>query len=224
MFKFGEINNTSELNNLDVLNKVEPKFDTNMSVEDARSYWNQMFFEPKDVSITDILDHYEDEFTFDDFDVSDMNELLDKFKPDTWNEFTTDKKVELVNKLVEVISDKLRLENAPEVLYYEDDPSSRGVYYDSFDVLGLNECLLEDSEQLVVTTAHELRHAFQHQRAESPQNYEDFLYRINLANYISPMFNKDGECILYTDYACQFVEAEARAFSNLFKREGAMMA
>ncbi len=224
MFKFGEINNTSELNNLDVLNKVEPKFDTNMSVEDARSYWNQMFFEPKDVSITDILDHYEDEFTFDDFDVSDMNELLDKFKPDTWNEFTTDKKVELVNKLVEVISDKLRLENAPEVLYYEDDPSSRGVYDDSFDVLGLNECLLEDSEQLVVTTAHELRHAFQHQRAESPQNYEDFLYRINLANYISPMFNKDGKCILYTDYACQFVEAEARAFSNLFKREGAMMA
>ena len=207
MFKFGEISNTSELNNLDVLNKVEPKFDTNMSVEDARSYWDQMFFEPKDVSITDILDHY-----------------VDKFKPDTWNEFTTDEKVELVNKLVEVISDKLRLENAPEVLYYEDDPSSRGVYYDSFNVLGLNECLLEDSEQLVVTTAHELRHAFQHQRAESPQNYEDFLYRINLANYISPMFNKDGECILYTDYACQFVEAEARAFSNLFKREGAMMA
>lgn len=224
MFKFGEISsNTSELNKSDVLNKEIPRFDSGISVEDAKTFWDEMFYEPKDISIIDILDHYEDEFTFDDFDITDMNELLDNFELDTWNEFTTDEKINLVNELVDTISEKLGLEDIPEVLYYEDDPGNRGVYYDSFNVLGLNECLLDDPQQLVKTTAHELRHAYQHLRAESPQNYEDFLYRINLANYISPMFNDDGECILYTDYACQFVEAEARAFSNLFNREGAMM-
>ncbi len=224
MFKFGEISsNTSELNKSDVLNKEIPRFDSGISVEDAKTFWDEMFYEPKDISIIDILDHYEDEFTFDDFDITDMNELLDNFELDTWNEFTTDEKINLVNELVDTISEKLGLEDIPEVLYYEDDPGNRGVYYDSFNVLGLNECLLDDPQQLVKTTAHELRHAYQHLRAESPQNYEDFLYRINLANYISPMFNDDGECILYTDYAYQFVEAEARAFSNLFNREGAMM-
>ncbi len=224
MFKFGEISNASELNNVDALNKEIPKFDSGMSVEDARAFWNQEFFEPNDVSIADILNHFEDEFTFDDIDISDMDKLLDMFNPEIWNELSNYEKVELVNQLVDVISEKLGLQNIPEVVYFEDDPSSRGVYYNDFNALGLNECLLEDPDQLVKTTAHELRHAYQHQRAESPQNYEDFLYRINLANYISPMFNEDGECILYTDYACQFVEAEARAFSNLFRREGEMMA
>ena len=74
MFKFGEISNASELNNVDVRSKEVPKFDSGMSVEDAREFWNQEFFEPNDVSIADILDHFEDEFTFDDIDISDMDE------------------------------------------------------------------------------------------------------------------------------------------------------
>ena len=35
-------------------------------------------------------------------------------------------------------------------------------------------------------------------------------------NYISPLFTENGDCILFTDYQDQLVEAEARAFANLF--------
>ena len=128
----------------------------------------------------------------------------------------------MVNILVDRISELLGLKDIPEVVYFQDDPSNMGVYYASFNMLGVNECLLEDPTELVDTVAHELRHAYQHLRAEMPQNYEDLLYKINLANYISPMFNEDGDCLLYTDYACQFVEAEARAFARLFTKEEAM--
>lgn len=221
MFNFSEKINIPEFNTVEPLDKKISDFETETSLDDAKSFWDQMFFEPKNISILDILNHHEDDFDFD-IDITDMTKLLDKFDDSNWSELSYDDKVELVNQLVEKIAEKLGLELIPEVVYYEDDSSNRGVFYAAFNALGLNECLLDDPKQLIKTTAHELRHVFQYQRAESPQNYEDLLYRVNLENYISPIFNEDGECLLYTDYASQFVEAEARAFSNLFNREGAI--
>ena len=57
MFKFGEINKTSDLNGENLLNQDAPVFDAKISIEDAESFWNQMFFEPRDISINEILNH-----------------------------------------------------------------------------------------------------------------------------------------------------------------------
>ena len=78
---------------------------------------------------------------------------------------------------------------------------------------------LEDPKELLNTIAHELRHAFQRQSADNPHSDIDYIYLMNLKNYISPIILHNGKCILYTDYYNQFVEAEARAFANLFGRE-----
>ena len=69
------------------------------------------------------------------------------------------------------------------------------------------------------TISHELRHAYQDQRAMNPETEMDYKYLANLNNYVSPLFTETGECMLYIDYQDQLVEAEARAFANLFNRE-----
>lgn len=62
-------------------------------------------------------------------------------------------------------------------------------------------------------------HAYQEQRAMDPETEMDYKYLTNLSNYISPLFTENGDCILFTDYQDQLVEAEARAFANLFSGE-----
>ena len=45
------------------------------------------------------------------------------------------------------------------------------------------------------------------------------LYKVNWQNYISPVFNENGEFMLYTDYFSKYIEAEARAFAGIFDKE-----
>ena len=40
------------------------------------------------------------------------------------------------------------------------------------------------------------------------------IYRVNFDNYISPVELPNGGTLFFMDYYNQFVEAEARAFSN----------
>ncbi len=217
MHKFGEINNTSEIIKTDA-GEVKSTFDTDITCDEAKSFWDKVFNEPREVSISDILNYDEDEFEFD-IDITDMSELLGKFDKDNWDEQTDAEKNELVEELTEKISEKLRLHEIPEVVYFEDDPSLQGVYYEGFNMLGINNCLRDNPKELVNTIAHELRHAYQKQCADSPQNYEEMLYKVNWQNYISPVFNENGELLLYTDYFSQYIEAEARAFANIFGSE-----
>lgn len=101
-------------------------------------------------------------------------------------------------------------------MYFEDDPSNCGCYYSGLNILGINVCELSDPKELINTVAHELRHAYQEQRALNPETEMDYKYLTNLRNYISPIFTENGDYILFTDYQDQLVEAEARAFANLF--------
>lgn len=219
MFKFGEGVFGDEIKDTEIFQNEIPTFDTDISVEDATAFWNKQFESVPEFSLKDILDWHEDDFSFD-FDITDMNELLNEFDDYKWEVLSQDEKIELVDQLVAKIAEKLGLEDIPEVIYYDDDQSNCGYYYSGMNLLGINACELDNPKELVNTVAHELRHAYQEQRALNPETEMDYKYLANLSNYISPLFTETGECILFADYQDQLVEAEARAFADIFSREG----
>lgn len=70
--------------------------------------------------------------------------------------------------------------------------------------------MLYDNNEAADTIAHELWHAYQHERAMNPQSAKDYQYQYGFENYIRP----DDD---FTAYQDQLVEAEARAFAQQFK-------
>ena len=94
---------------------------------------------------------------------------------------------------------------------------SCGAYLPGANVIEINRNTLADPKEVVDTVAHEARHAYQHQRAVLQETKQDILYRINFENYISPIPLADGKYLFFTDYQDQLVEAEARAFANIFR-------
>lgn len=109
----------------------------------------------------------------------------------------------------------LELLNPPDVQYYEGHPCDCGCY-DPFDnSIWINRNNFDDPQEIVDTVAHEMRHAFQFERADKLETYEDFLYAYNFANYIVPEETEDG-FVNFLDYQDQLIEAEARAFAEMF--------
>ena len=218
MFKFGEGALEDEIKDTEISFSEVPMFNTDISPEEAMSFWDKQFESVSEISMKDILNRSEDEFSFD-YDLSNMKELMDEFDNSKWADLSEDERMDLVEQAVSKIADILGLNEIPEVMYFEDDPSNCGYYYSGLNILGINVCELSDPKELINTVAHELRHAYQEQRAMDPETEMDYKYLTNLSNYISPLFTENGDCILFTDYQDQLVEAEARAFANLFSGE-----
>lgn len=107
-------------------------------------------------------------------------------------DLSEDERMDLVEQLVSKIADILGLNEIPEVMYFEDDPSNCGCYYSDLNILGINICELSDPKELINTIPHELRHAFQEQRALNPETEMDYKYLTNFKNYISPLFTEMG--------------------------------
>lgn len=215
MFKFGERSLGDEIKDTEVSVSDVPMLDTQISLEEAMTFWDKQFESVPEISMKDILNRSEEEFSFD-YDLSDMRDTLDKFDEKVWGDLSEDERIELVEQVVYRIAEILGLNEIPEVMYCEDDPSNCGYYYSGLNILGINVCELSDSKELINIVAHELRHAYQEQRALNPEIEMDYRYLTNLSNYISPIFTENGDCILFTDYQDQLVEAESRAFANLF--------
>ena len=215
MFKFGEGALGDEIKDTEVSFSEVPTFDTDISPEEAMAFWDKQFESVPEISMNDILNRSEEEFSFD-YDLSGMREILDKFGEETWADLSEDERMVIVEQVVSKIAEILGLNEIPKVMYFEDDPSNCGRYYSGLNILGINVCELSDPKELIDTVAHELRHAYQEQRALNPETEMDYKYLTNLSNYISPLFTENGDCILFTDYQDQLIEAEARAFANLF--------
>lgn len=215
MLKFGEGTLGDEIKDTEVSFSEVPMFDTQISLEEAMTFWDKQFESVPEISMKDILNRSEEEFSFN-YDLSDMRDILDKFDEENWTDLSENEQMDLVEQVVYRIAEILGLNEIPEVMYFEDDPSNCGCYYSGLNILGINVCELSDPKELINTVAHELRHAYQEQRALNPETEMDYKYLTNLRNYISPIFTENGDYILFTDYQDQLVEAEARAFANLF--------
>lgn len=222
MIKFGDV--SSELHNnspedTNAYKEIKPQ--EALSKESADNYWDNLFENeietPEfDELLFSVFDRSEDEFDFD-FEVSDdIIELLQKIKGSEWAYLDDAEKGDTVEALSDKISELLGLRERPDISYYDADKNDCGVYNQATHSIELNRSLLDDPGELIDTIAHELRHAYQHQKAMAPESELDLLYRVNFDNYISPLPLGAGEFLFFTDYQDQLVEVEARAFAKQF--------
>lgn len=194
-----------------------------ISKTEARDFWDDLFENPEKEQesleanlIQDVYGRNDEEFTFDiDLDSADIRQALNEFQSEHWKELSNKEKTDAIEELSEEISKILNLSNAPNIEYYEGNVSDCGCYDAHDNSIWINRNNFDDPQEIVDTIAHEIRHAYQLERAMKLETYEDFLYAYNYANYISPLLTEDGY-VNFTDYQDQLIEAEARAFAKLF--------
>ena len=156
-----------------------------------------------------------DSYDFDGVDVStDMERLdssLENFQSGTWEQLSTDEQKAAMSDLADYVKDVIGFENPPDIVYYNNPvDGDYGGYSPGTNTLSVNEYMLYDNNEAADTIAHELWHAYQHERAMNPQSAKDYQYQYGFDNYIRP----DDD---FTAYQDQLVEAEARAFAQQFK-------
>lgn len=225
MIKFGDVSSELQKNSLEDTNAYkEIKPQEALSKEMADDYWDNLFEneietpEFDDELLFSVFDRSEDEFDFD-FEISDdIIELLQKIKGSEWAYLDDAEKADTIEALSDKISEMLGLKERPDISYYDADKNDCGVYNQATHSVELNRSLLNDPDELIDTIAHELRHAYQHQKAMILESELDLLYRVNFDNYISPLPLGDGKFLFFTDYQDQLVEVEARAFAKQFSK------
>ena len=174
-------------------------------------------------SIQDILENIDynqafeglDSYDFDGIDYSDDTERLDasleNFQSEAWENMELDEQKDAMNGLAEYVEDIIGFNDPPRIVYYNNpEEGDYGGYSSATNTLEVNEYMLYNNEEAADTIAHELWHAYQHERANNPCSEKDYLYQYGFENYIRP---EDD----FTAYQDQLVEAEARAFAQQFK-------
>lgn len=203
------------------IRKIKPTGD--ISKVEAQDFWDEIFSKPIEYKPiieaeieADVYGRSEEEFTFD-FNIEDdeVQGALSRFREPAWNELSVDEKKLLVNEFAGVLEERIGIKNSPAIEFYESDPSDCGYFDPEENTINVNETNFNDPQEIVDTVAHEMRHAYQYERAQKLETYEDFLYAYNFANYISPYMVAGGH-VNFLDYQDQIIEAEARAFARQF--------
>ena len=197
-----------------------------LSSEQLHSFWDKLFGcedEPHPLDGVNVhaetFGRSQDEFHFDFKIEGKLQESIEPFSPEKWKELSESERIKAINEFSVQLADQLDIERKPKIKYFQDDDDICGTYYTDTNVLTVNKNLLHYPEELVDTIAHEIRHAYQYQRALKAETKQDYLYRFNFEHYVSPIKMDDGSYVLFTEYQDQLVEAEARAFADLFRKE-----
>ena len=144
-------------------------------------------------------------------DVDRLDSSLENFQNGTWENLSVDEQKAAMSDLADYVKDVIGFDNPPQIVYYNNPvDGDYGGYSPGTNTLEVNEHMLYDNNEAADTIAHELWHAYQHERAMNPQSAKDYQYQYGFENYIRP--NDD-----FTAYQDQLVEAEARAFAQQFK-------
>lgn len=196
-----------------------------ISKVEANDFWNEIFKEESELFenelseeelLSEIFGRNEEEFDFD-FDIDEnLQEILDEFDEGMWKDLDESEQKNLIEELVNAISEKLELNEKPDIIFCDGADNFCGAYNPESNIIEININKINESEETINTVAHELWHAYQYQRADMLETKDDILYRVNFDNYISPISLENGKYLFFTDYQDQLVEAEARAFANLF--------
>lgn len=196
-----------------------------LSLDQTREFWNIQFLKTDYTSmdeeefLPEIFGRSSNEFSFD-FEIDTyLQTQVDKFKSEQWNCLSESKKRKIVGDFSNALAESLGIKNSPEVVFFEGDLDSCGAYNPITNVISINKGLLNYPDEVIDTIAHESWHAYQHQRSLILENKQDFLYKLNFENYISPIPLGSGKYLFFPDYQDQLVEAEARAFAILFREE-----
>lgn len=195
-----------------------------MSDKEADDFWAAEFekaqaeteIDTYDKLLSEVFNRFEEELDID-FTITDrISDVLEKFRSDDWDLMDIKEKVSIAKELVKAIGKELQIDNLPEVELLQDEDDADGSFGAIENKISLNIKNFNNPVELVDTIAHEVRHAYQHMRAEIMDTWEDALYKVNFDNYISPLPLPGGGWLFFVDYMTQYVEVDARAFANLF--------
>lgn len=225
MIQFNEIAEKKDLTELLSSPAIKAIIPERLSPQDARGFWDNLFTEnvqseAQEINEDDlwgeIFGRTEEEFQFD-FEIDKgLKSILAKLDSPEWNDLADNEKVSIVEQFVATLADRLDIKDVPKVAFFDGTPTALGAFSLEDNCVKINSALLQHPQLLKEVIPHEMRHAYQHQRAAIQETWMDILYLINFDNYISPIWLSDNTCLYFTDYQGQLVEAEARAFANLF--------
>ncbi len=169
-----------------------------------------------DKLLSEVFNRFEDEFDID-FNISDkLSAILKKFRTEDWEAMDIKDKMPVIKELINVLGKELGLDKVVELLISDDKNDVYGFFDARNNTIMLNSNYFDNASELVDTIAHELRHAYQHMRAEVLDTWEDALFKVNFENYISPLPLPEGGNLFFWDYYHQYVETDARTFANIF--------
>ncbi|MBR6967808.1 MAG: hypothetical protein IKH78_04660 [Ruminococcus sp.] len=192
--------------------KASEEIDTFWENEFQKAH-NEAEFDIYDRLLSDVFDCSEDDINLRFEITEDISTALEKFNAMKWNGKDYSEMREAISDLVKAIGEGLGLKELPEIRI-TDSGNQFGSYNYESNTITLNQRYFTDPKELIDTISHELRHAYQHMKAEHPETLEDMMYRVNFDNYISPLELPAGGYLFFTDYYNQYVEVDARAFAN----------
>ena len=201
-----DVNPAEIMTDQDMANYISKEFDEAHNVVEFDTYEKLM---------SEVFDLSEDEIDIDFTPDEKLITLLEHFKPDMWESMDEIERKDAVNVLATAIGEALELDSMPDIIIEEGD-DSYGLYDYKNNIIVLNSGYFSEPMELVNTIAHELRHAYQHMRADLLETRNDALYKVNFDNYISPVPIPGGGWLFFMDYYDQYVEVDARAFSHKF--------
>lgn len=194
----------------------------------VKEYWQDIFSETKsadneyldDELFSEIYECYESDFDFSDFNIDDaLQAKMVEFSSENWAALDQTKKLEVMKDFISTLCEKLDVKDVPEIVLIDEDEEICGLYNSRTNTLELNSNILSDSKETINTLAHEIRHAYQHQRSDILETKMDELYLFNFIGYIEPI-EFEGDYLNFNEYENQLIEAEARAFAKIFSDFG----
>jgi len=217
---FSEVHDSGEqIENIVPERKIEETIPEDVvSLDEADTYWDHIFTEPDNTAVEvdiealerDVYGVSEEDFEFDiDIENEELQSAISHFDESEWSDLSETERECCIEEFASVLGEQLDLKYIPEICYQKMDKEDYGYYSPMEKNINVNSMLLDNPRELVKTVAHEMRHAYQHERAEKLDTYTDQLYCYNIDNYISA--DED-----YNEYRDQYIEAEARAFEKLF--------
>ena len=165
---------------IDAYKNIKPE--ENLSKEEAIDFWKSEFRQKREIQEENIFDDLLSE-TFNrsedemDFEFEFNDKILTSL-----NEFKT---LEWSN-----IGEKDKIQ----------------VMKNLVDIISINRLYCDNPIELVDTLTHELRHAYQNERAEILETWQDAIYKFNFDNYITPIPLPKGGYLCFMDYYNQYVE------------------
>lgn len=143
-----------------------------------------------------------------------IDDVIGDFKNDSWATMSEEARKKSINNLANGVIDDLQLTNPPKIVFFYKEPDENGrLLYGGYNhgdnIMRINTYALDDGRETADTVAHELRHAWQHERAANPQTDEDRAFANNFrpGNYIRSQID-------YMGYLRQPVERDARQYAE----------
>ena len=227
MVRFSDISEMpKETSSSEKYKRIKPN--ETMNDQDTSDYWKSEFansqkdleIDPYDRLLSEAFNRDEDEIDIQFKVDEDVKYALECFEPEKWESMSEVERVSAMKEFLKVVGEKLGLIELPELEFSVFQDGVLGDYSLEKNLISISSSITNNPTEIANTLSHELRHAFQHYRAEMMETWEDAIYRVNFENYITPVELPDGGWLFVIDYMDQYVETDARAFANLIS--GAM--